>query len=65
MQITINGEPKSFDQSVTVADVLREMEIEGRVAVEINREILPRSRFEQHQINSGDVVEIVHAIGGG
>ena len=65
MQITINGETRSIEQSLTVADILRDMQIEGRIAVEVNGEILPRSQFHHYQLNNGDVLEVVHAIGGG
>jgi len=65
MQVIINGEQKSLNGPLTVADILREMSIEGKIAVEINREILPRSQFGQYQVCNGDIVEIVHAIGGG
>lgn len=65
MQITINGETRSIEQSLTVADILRDMQIEGRIAVEVNGEILPRSQFDHYQLNNGDVLEVVHAIGGG
>lgn len=65
MQVFINGKSTDLAASATVADVLRQMNIEGKVAVEINRDIVPRSRFEQHRLNEGDTLEIVHAIGGG
>ncbi len=65
MRIIINGETRSCKEPATVADILQDMQIEGRIAVEINREILPRSQFAQHQLCDGDVLEIVHAIGGG
>lgn len=65
MQVTINGKSTELATTVTVAELLRNMDIEGKVAVEINREILPRSRFSQYQLCNGDVLEIVHAIGGG
>ncbi len=65
MQVTINGKSTTLTEPVTVADLLREMNIEGKVAVEINREILPRSQFIQYRICNGDILEIVHAIGGG
>jgi sulfur carrier protein len=38
---------------------------ERRVAVEVNGEIVPRSQHGDHQLKDGDVVEIVHALGGG
>jgi sulfur carrier protein len=65
MQITINGEIKNLNQPVTVADLLNEMKLEGRIAVELNQEILPRSQFGKYQVNNGDILEIVRAIGGG
>ena len=65
MQVIINGESKSLNNNTTVAALLTEMNIEGKIAVEINHEILPRSLFEEHHITDGDVLEIVHAIGGG
>ena len=37
----------------------------GRIAVERNREIVPRSRFEAERLHSGDRLEIVHFVGGG
>jgi len=65
MQVTINGKSTILSGPVTVTDLLHDMNIEGKVAVEINCAILPRSQFNQHQVNNGDIVEIVHAIGGG
>jgi sulfur carrier protein len=65
MQVFINGKSTDLEATVTVAELLRQMNIEGKVAVEINRDIVPRSRFEQHRLNEGDTLEIVHAIGGG
>lgn len=65
MQVIINGESTQLAGPVTVAVLLQRMNIDGKVAVEINREIVPRSRFGQHQINDGDTLEIVRAIGGG
>ena len=65
MQVTVNGEFRTLEGPATVADLLRQMNIEGKIAVEINREILPRSQFNRHEVRHGDVVEIVRAIGGG
>ena len=65
MQILINGESKNLGRPATVADLLKKMNIEGKIAVEINQEILPRSQFSNYEISEGDVLEIVHAIGGG
>ncbi len=65
MQVTINGETRNLPEKITVNDLLNEMKIEGKIAIELNQEILPRSQFSEYQINPGDTLEIVHAIGGG
>jgi sulfur carrier protein len=50
----------------TVADLLREMSLEGRrIAVERNGEIVPRSRHSQTALSPGDRIEVVAAVGGG
>lgn len=66
MQIQLNGEPRRFDRSVTVAQLLVEMGLgERRVAVEVNREIVPRSEHTRRELRDADQVEVVVAIGGG
>jgi len=66
MQVTINGEARRFDEPLTVAEVLREIGLDGRkVAVERNLEIVPRSGYGEVQVVDGDRIEIVHFIGGG
>ena len=67
MQLTVNGQPRTFDRPVlTVADVIRELALEGkRIAVEMNGEIVPRSRYAGTAVDSSDRLEIVGAVGGG
>ena len=67
MQLTVNGVPRKFDRPLlTVADLVRELALEGkRIAVEKNGEIVPRSRYAQTAIATGDALEIVGAVGGG
>ena len=63
--ITLNGEPRQTT-AATIADLVRELELEpAKVAVECNREIAPRSTLEQTSLSDGDVLEIVHFVGGG
>ncbi|MGB1220443.1 MAG: sulfur carrier protein ThiS [Alcanivoracaceae bacterium] len=65
MKLTVNGETMEFD-GTTVADLVRQQGLAGRrLAVEINREIVPKSVHDSHALKDGDVIEIVHAIGGG
>ncbi|WIG57233.1 MAG: Sulfur carrier protein ThiS [Rhodanobacteraceae bacterium] len=66
MKIFLNGEPHECGPATTVAGLLEGTGYgDRRVAVEVNREIIPRSRHAQHSLHEGDRVEIVQAIGGG
>lgn len=65
MQIKVNGENRTFESVETVQDLLDELGLEGRIAVEVNRNIIPRSQFRTFRISQGDSLEIVRAIGGG
>lgn len=64
MQLTLNGKPNSFEGR-TIRDLLDVLGLHGRLAVEVNQEIVPKSEHGQFELSDGDVVEIVHAIGGG
>ncbi|MFD0739244.1 sulfur carrier protein ThiS [Lysobacter koreensis] len=66
MDILLNGERRQLAPPTTVAQLLHaEGLAERRVAVEVNGQIVPRSRHEQHALAAGDRIEIVHALGGG
>jgi sulfur carrier protein len=66
MDIQLNGDTLALPASYTIADLLIAQGLaERRVAVEVNGEIVPRSRHGDHLLADGDVIEIVHALGGG
>ena len=66
ISITLNGDPESIQDDATVHDLLERLELTGkRIAVEVNREIIPRSLHLTTALKDGDQVEIVNAIGGG
>ena len=65
MELFVNGEKTSMLNVATVSDLISALDIRDNVAVEINREIVSRSAFDNHQLADGDQVEIVTAIGGG
>lgn len=66
MQVTINGENRTLQGSTTVEQLLGAIGLDARkVAVERNREIVPRSLYGATQLGDGDKLEIVHFIGGG
>jgi len=66
MNIQVNGEPKQVSSDCSITDLLLLLEITGRrVAVELNKEIVPKSLHPTTILQENDCVEVVHAIGGG
>jgi thiamine biosynthesis protein ThiS len=66
MRLTVNGEVKEAPDQATLAAFLASLGIEaGRVAVERNLEIAPRSRWPVITLEEGDRLEIVQFVGGG
>lgn len=65
MKLTVNGDTLTLD-GTTIADLVTQLNLTGRrLAVEVNRDIVPKSQHGDFTLKDGDVVEIVHAIGGG
>jgi sulfur carrier protein len=66
MKIHINGEEKEIIDGLNIAALLDEFEIRpGRVVVELNRTIISREAQKSTSLREGDVLEIVHFVGGG
>lgn len=66
MKILLNGEPRELADGSTAEQLVIALDLVGRrLAMEVNREIVPRSVYAEHVLHDGDRVEIVHAIGGG
>jgi sulfur carrier protein len=66
LSIVLNGSPHRCDDNLTVADLVRELALQGkRVAVERNGEIVPKSHHGDTRLAAGDRIEIVAAVGGG
>ena len=67
MKLHINGEERTFDPPVPTLAALVEMlgMKADRVAVELNRDIVPRDRWADTTLNEGDKLEVVHFVGGG
>ena len=66
MKIMVNGQERAIAAPVTVSALLDELGLTSkRVAVEVNQEIVPRSRHAEFRLNDSDRVEVVFAIGGG
>jgi sulfur carrier protein len=66
MNILLNGENQEIPDNCTAAALVEQLSLAGkRIAMEVNLDIVPRSEYDSYQLNAGDRVEIVHAIGGG
>lgn len=66
MQITFNGQAQDVRSEVTVAQLLADLQLAPKlVAVEVNREVVPRGLHESHVLRAGDEVEVVTLVGGG
>jgi sulfur carrier protein len=66
MQITVNGRATEIPEEIDMAALIDHLGLAGRrLAVEVNEELVPRSRFAGHRLVADDKVEIIHAVGGG
>jgi thiamine biosynthesis protein ThiS len=66
MNLTVNGEDRQLSSSLTVASLLSKLGLKpDRVAVELNRDLVPRERWDTTQLKDNDKLEIVHFVGGG
>lgn len=66
MQITVNGESREISPGATVSELLQQLELDPRfLAVERNRELVPRSNHASCKLEEGDDLEVVTLVGGG
>lgn len=66
MQVVVNGESENLEDAITIRQLI---ELKGladkRIALEVNEEIISKSRHDEVRLQPGDRVEIISAIGGG
>lgn len=66
MQLIVNGEAREVTEVASVLDLLKAFKLEQKIlVVELNKEIIDRSKYDQTALADGDRVEIVHFVGGG
>ena len=66
MELTVNGKGRELPGDMTVAAVLAHFGVDGaRAVVELNREIVPREKYDATPVADGDVLELVEIVGGG
>jgi sulfur carrier protein len=66
IEVVINGETRTVVQGTTIAALIVELGLgDRRVAVERNREVVPRAQHASTEISAGDRIELVTFVGGG
>jgi thiamine biosynthesis protein ThiS len=66
MNLIINGEDRNFDSALTISALLDRLGMKpDRVAVELNRQLVPRERCGITQLGQDDKLQIVQFVGGG
>ncbi len=66
VEIRLNGERRDVGDGSSLTDLLDDLGLGGRrVAVELNRDIVPRENYPTTSLSAGDVVEVVQFVGGG
>jgi len=66
MFLLLNGEQREFPDGLTLAALVDHLGMKAdRVAVELNLEIVPRTKWQDTNLKTGDRLEIVHFVGGG
>ena len=66
ISIQLNGEPRQFQAGITVGGLIAQLGYApGSVAVERNREVVPRRAHNETALQAGDEVELVTFVGGG
>jgi sulfur carrier protein len=66
MKVQINGESRDFPGSLALSALIEQLGMKAdRVAVELNRDIVPRAQWAETQVAEGDRLEIVQFVGGG
>jgi thiamine biosynthesis protein ThiS len=66
MEIILNGDRRTVPDGITVAALLEFLQMRpNRVAIELNREILPRAQWQVTHVQPNDSFEIVQFVGGG
>ena len=66
LELTVNGEGRSVPGPATVQDLLEGLGLDPRgIVVELNRRIIRRPDIGRTALRDGDILELVHFVGGG
>jgi thiamine biosynthesis protein ThiS len=66
VEVIVNGQTRRIDEGATIAELLNELGLAKKyVAVEVNRELVPKKLHAERRLVAGDELEIVTLVGGG
>jgi sulfur carrier protein len=66
VNILVNGAPREVPAGTTIAQLLSQLDLPSRsVAVEVNLQLVPRTRHAEHRLREADRLEVVTLVGGG
>ena len=66
IRVTVNSAERELPEAATVVGMLEKLQFDPRrVAVEVNRQVVPRAQHTEHRLTNGDQIEIVTLVGGG
>jgi sulfur carrier protein len=66
VQVIVNDEPRTVTAGATVAEAVAALGLgPRRIAVELNRAVVPRAEYHRTPLAEGDRLEIIHFVGGG
>lgn len=66
MQVFVNGDPFEIQDDASVGDLVTKLTDDPRgIAIELNREIVPKSKHADTRLSEGDRLEVVQFVGGG
>ena len=58
MKVLLNGSSYSIEDNCSVVALIKNLELNGKYAIEINQTIIPRSKYSNQKINSGDKIHL-------
>ena len=66
IRVQINGEPQQLAERTTLSQLVQQLELQPQqIAIEVNRQLVPRGAHGEHELMAGDCIEIVTLVGGG
>jgi thiamine biosynthesis protein ThiS len=66
LRVYVNGEAKELSDPISLSELITQLNLPaGRIAVELNRNVVRRNDWSTTMLADGDSLEIVHFVGGG